>query len=139
MYSHIAFKLAEQAHKGQKDKAGNDYIHHPIYVAEQMETDVEKAVAYLHDVVEDTHITLSDLQDMGFPKEIVDAVDAVTKRSGEAYDDYIKRVVQNPIAKKVKIADMKHNSDISRFKSPTEEDRKRCNRYKTKIHEISIN
>ncbi len=137
MYSHIAFELAKEAHKGQKDKAGVDYIQHPIYVAEQMETDIEKTVAFLHDVVEDTTVTLSDLRSMGFTEEIVEAVDAITKRTGEAYKEYIRRVVRNPIAKKVKIADMKHNSDISRFQNPTKEDYKRCARYKKRIIEIT--
>lgn len=136
MYSDIAFQLAKQAHKGQKDKAGTDYIYHPIHIAAQMETDIEKAVAYLHDVVEDTDITLCDLSNMGFPEQIVEAVDAITKRSGEPYDHYIKRVTENPVAKKVKIADMMHNSDISRFRNPTKKDHERCNRYKSKLNDI---
>lgn len=136
-YAHIALQLAKQAHKGQKDKAGKDYIQHPIHVAEQMQTDIEKTVAYLHDVVEDTDVTLSLLQEMGFPGEVVDAVDAITKRSGEEYNDYLQRVVGNPIARKVKIADMEHNSDITRFENPTEKDKERCNKYKTKILQIS--
>ena len=78
MFAQKALKVATEAHKGQTDKAGNDYILHPIYVAEQMETDAEKSVAYLHDVVEDTDVTFEHLRRMGFSDEIVDAVEAIT-------------------------------------------------------------
>lgn len=98
-YAEIALNLAIKAHKGQKDKGGVDYIHHPITVAYFMDTDEEKAVAYLHDVVEDTKITFSDLEEL-FPDEIVDALKAITKVNGEKYEDYLKRVSKNRIAKK---------------------------------------
>ena len=137
MFAQIALELAKAAHKGQKDKAGNDYILHPIYVAGQMETDAEKSVAYLHDVVEDTDVTFKHLRGMGFSDEIVEAVEAITKRKGELYDEYIKRVSCNPLARKVKLADMKHNSDISRFKHPTEEDYARCKKYQNKINPLT--
>ena len=131
--SEKAFEIAKKAHAGQKDKAGVEYILHPMTVASKMHTDVERAVAYLHDVVEDTNVSLSDLCKAGMTEEIVRAVDAITKREGEPYDSYILRLSQNPLAVKVKIADMEHNSDISRIKNPTREDIERSKKYKAKI------
>lgn len=135
-YVDLALKVATKAHEGQKDKAGVDYINHPKTVASMVDTDAEKAVAFLHDVVEDTDITLADLKQMGFSEEIVDAVSCITKNRSETYDGYISRVLKNPIALKVKIADMTHNSDISRIQEPTEEDLKRCKKYKEKINTL---
>lgn len=136
MYAQLAYKIAVNAHKGQTDKAGADYIDHPIAVANQMETDTEKAVAYLHDVVEDTDITLNQLSTYGFSLEILDAVDAITRREQEQYRDYIERVKENAIALKVKLADLRHNSDITRFQKPTSRDIARCNNYKRLIEEL---
>lgn len=133
MYAQKAYMLAKQAHLGQKDKGGNDYIEHPKAVAAMMDTDLEKAVAYLHDVVEDTNISFDDLREYGFSNQIVEAVKALTRQKSESYDVYIDRVIQNSIAKKVKLADMKHNSDITRIKDPSEKDYARCQKYLEKI------
>lgn len=135
MYAEKAYELAKKAHAGQVDKAGNDYIDHPCAVAAMVSSDTDKAVAYLHDVVEDTDFTLRDLSNL-FPSKIVSAIDAITKRKGESYDDYLLRVSQNSIAKRVKVADMKHNSLVSRFSNPTEADYKRANRYKDKLNQL---
>lgn len=132
-----AYCLSKNAHKGQVDKAGRDYFLHPCVVAENVHTVNEKVVALLHDVVEDTEVSLQDLEDAGFPRVVVDAVDAITKRAGEAYDKYIERVKNNRIALIVKISDMQHNSDISRIKDPKEEDYERVKKYRTKIHELT--
>lgn len=133
MYAQRAYALAKKAHLGQKDKGGNDYIEHPKAVASMMDTDIEKAVAYLHDVVEDTNISFDDLKEYGFPNQIIEAVKALTKQKNESYDVYIDRVIRNPIAKKVKLADMKHNSDITRIKNPSQKDYDRCQKYLDKI------
>lgn len=136
-YSEMALGIAKKAHKGQKDKAGVDYINHPIYVASLLETDEQKAVAYLHDVIEDTNITIDDLKSYGFPKHIVEAVEAITKKELESYDDYLKRVANNSLAKIVKIADLIHNSDLTRLKSITQEDINRKIKYQKSIIKLS--
>lgn len=133
MHAQRAYALAKKAHLGQKDKGGNDYIEHPKAVASMMDTDIEKVVAYLHDVVEDTNISFDDLKEYGFPNQIIEALKALTKQKNESYDVYIDRVIRNPIAKKVKLADMKHNSDITRIKNPSQKDYDRCQKYLDKI------
>lgn len=120
---------ALKAHKGQRDKAGRAYILHPVYVAMQTKGVKRKAVALLHDTIEDTTLTLFDLEKCGFDAEIVQAVDAITKRRGEAYKDYLQRVKSNDIAKDVKLADLKHNSKLSRLKTVTPQDIKRNEKY----------
>ena len=129
-----ALKIATEAHKGQKDKGGCDYINHPVTVASMCDTEEEKIVALLHDVVEDTDITLEDLEKCGFDRSIIEAVDCITKRPGFSYDEYLKRLKNNELARKVKIADMTHNSDLSRLKAPTEKDYERAAKYKEKIN-----
>lgn len=131
-YSELAYEIAKKAHLGQKDKAGTDYILHPETVAGMVDSDIEKSVAYLHDVVEDTPITLEMLEAEGFPSEIIVAIDAITKRKGEDYEKYLQRVLENPIALRVKLADMLHNSDVTRFQNPSEDDYKRAEKYKYK-------
>jgi (p)ppGpp synthase/HD superfamily hydrolase len=110
-----AIALASQAHFGQVDKAGAPYILHPLRVMMAMGDDDSRVVAILHDVVEDSDITLDDLRAEGFPALVVDAIDALTRRQGEAYEAFILRVGQNSIARSVKIADLHDNLDVSRF------------------------
>lgn len=131
-----ASKLSKWAHMGQTDKAGEDYFLHPQTVASFVDTPEEKAVAYLHDVIEDTSITLSDLRSKGFDENVIEAIDAITKREGEEYDAYLSRVIENPVATKVKLADMKHNGDIGRFKKQNEYAKKITNKYKQKRKEL---
>ena len=133
MCAQRAYALAKKAHLGQKDKGGNDYIEHPKAVASMMDTDIEKAVAFLHDVVEDTKISFDDLKEYRFSNQIIEAVKALTRHKNESYDAYIDRVIQNPIAKKVKLADMENNSDITRIKNPSQKDYDRCQKYLDKI------
>ncbi|MBU9896034.1 HD domain-containing protein [Holdemanella biformis] len=132
MYQELALQIAKKAHAGQVDKAGNDYILHPMTVASYMDTDTEKAVAYLHDVLEDTNITVEQLRNQ-FPKEIVDTVIILTRKKNENYQDYICRVAKCRLAKKVKVADLLHNLDITRIKEPTERDFKRLEKYKKAV------
>ena len=123
-----ALEVAIKAHKGVVGKDGLDYVFHPITVALKCKTDDEKVVALLHDVVEDTPTTLDDLRKEGFPEYIVEA--AVTRhkpaeQNGDGRWAYIKRCKANPIARAVKLADLEHNSDLSRISNPTEKMRRR--------------
>ena len=132
MFHELAFQIAKKAHSNQVDKVGKDYILHPMKVASYMDTDTEKAVAYLHDVLEDTNVTEDELRNM-FPNEIVDTVIILTHRKDESYFEYISRVSTSKLAKKVKVADLLHNLDITRIKEPTKQDHERLEKYKKAI------
>ena len=108
-----AMAIAYNAHHGQVDKCGAPYIFHPIHLAEQMDDEYSCCVALLHDVVEDTDVTLEELKTV-FPREVTDAVSLMTHVKGTDYFDYVRAIKENPIAKKVKLADLAHNSDQSR-------------------------
>ncbi|HEK9307955.1 TPA: HD domain-containing protein, partial [Streptococcus equi subsp. equi] len=120
----LAFRVAKKAHLGQVDKAGVDYIKHPITVASFVKTDEEKATAYLHDVIEDTSLTLLDLEEYDFPRSVIEAVDILTKKKGQDYQSYLNLVKTNKLARTVKLADLKHNSDLSRLSEVTNKDLK---------------
>lgn len=124
-----AMIIAYNAHQNQFDKANIPYIYHPIHIAEQMDTELECIVALLHDVVEDTDITLNDLE-KEFPQEVIDLLKILTHDKKIDYIEYIKKVKTNPIATKIKIADLKHNSDITRLENITPTDLKRIEKYK---------
>ncbi len=126
-----ALVIATKAHEGQKDKAGSPYILHPIRVSNRCLTDEEKIVALLHDVIEDTNVSASDLLASGFPRNIVEAVLSVTRNEGESYEDFVIRSKQNPIGRQVKIHDLEDNMDITRLRQLTEKDLKRLNKYLT--------
>lgn len=106
--------LAYEAHQGQFDTSGLPYIFHPYHVAEQMTDEVTTCVALLHDVVEDTDVSISDLEGM-FPEEVVEAVRLMTHDDGSPYMEYLARVKANPVARAVKIADIRHNADETRL------------------------
>lgn len=126
----LALQIAYAAHEGQVDKAGASYILHCVRVADAMTTSDEKIVALLHDIVEDTEITFEYLERAGFSEEVVNAVKAITRELEESYNDYMRRVVKNELAYKVKLADMMDNSDVTRFKTgATKEQIKRCDGY----------
>jgi metal dependent phosphohydrolase, HD region len=133
----IALSIAKKAHAGQVDKAGIDYIQHPLYVASQVKTEQEKAVALLHDVLEDSDITAADLLAYGLSNEVVTAVQTLTKKKGQSYQDYLEKVKSNDLARVVKLADLKHNSDLSRLKSVSDTDRERVKKYKNAIRYLS--
>ena len=132
-----AKEVAKKYHAGQVDKSGVDYFKHVETVAKSLPGDVAKSVGFLHDIIEDTELTAKDLKRMGFTDEIVDAVVAMTKRRGESYEDYLHRVKKNRIARVVKLADLKHNMDMSRIKNPTEKDFKRLEKYKKAVKFLS--
>jgi GTP diphosphokinase / guanosine-3',5'-bis(diphosphate) 3'-diphosphatase len=125
-----AIAIAAEAHAGQTDKAGERYILHPLRVMLAMETDVERIVAVLHDVVEDSDFTLQDLRAEGFAEEAVAAIDALTKREGEPKLDAAARAKRNPLALRVKLADNADNQDMIRIAHPTEADFARIEEYR---------
>lgn len=136
-YVEKALEIATKAHEGQYDKSGVPYIEHPKHVAEGVHGDISKATAYLHDVIEDTDVTADDLRRVGIPEEVVEAVVVLTHGEHENYYDYIRRVKKNPIAKEVKIADLKHNSDRSRIKTMMPNDVVRLAKYKKALRIIN--
>ena len=127
-----AINIAYNAHMGQFDFFGIPYIFHPMHLAEQMDTEEECVVAILHDVVEDTDVTIEELE-KDFPTQIIDAIKLLTHDKSVDYMDYINNLKANPIAKKVKLADLKHNSDLTRLDKITEKDLIRNEKYKKAI------
>lgn len=125
----VADLVASMAHRGQVDKMGTAYINHPRAVASFLDTETEKTVALLHDVLEDTFLKEQDLRPV-FGEMITDAVVTLTRLSGEDYFVYIDRVKKNPLAVRVKLADLRHNTDPSRILSPGKEDFARWDKYK---------
>ncbi|MCL1853950.1 MAG: hypothetical protein FWF88_13180 [Peptococcaceae bacterium] len=126
----LAKKIATEAHQGQRDKGGNPYINHPIAVAESLGCTEHKIVALLHDILEDSKITSDDLSKYGFTKRIIKSVNVLTKRDPMSYEEYLSRIRTDSNAWHVKIADIKHNMDISRIPNPTEDDYARIEKYK---------
>jgi len=128
-----AMEICYRAHEGQLDKGGMPYVFHPLHVAEQMEDEYSTCVALLHDTVEDGGIELSELSEADFPEEIVKTVDALTRREDEPYMEYIERLKGNSLAVKVKLADLSHNSDMSRLNIITRWDMERKEKYEKAI------
>lgn len=128
-----AMKLCFKAHKEQVDKSGLPYVFHPFYVAEQMKDEVATVVALLHDVVEDTDYTLEGLAEMGFPEAVTDALALLTHDPSVPYLEYVAKVKNNPAARAVKLADLKHNSDTSRLDFISEKDVQRLEKYRMAI------
>lgn len=124
-----AMVIAYNAHANQFDKAGVPYIFHPIHLAEQMDTEIECIIALLHDVVEDTKVTFEQLE-KEFSKEIIEILKLLTHDKETDYMEYVKKIKENPIAKKVKIADITHNADETRLDKITEKDILRREKYK---------
>ena len=125
-----AIEIARQAHAGQVDKGGADYIGHPLRVMERCETEEQKIVGVLHDVIEDSDWTIEMLEEEGYTPDIIDALKCLTKTSeDEKYDDFIARVMTNPLAVKVKHYDLEENLDVSRLDSLTDVDIARCKKY----------
>lgn len=125
-----AIQIATEAHKGQLDKAGRDYIGHPLRVMEMGKTEDEKIVGVLHDVIEDTDWTFEMLEAEGFSREVIEALKCVTKLAeNENYDDFIERVRKNPLAVAVKINDLTDNMDIRRLPYLSDKDVKRLKKY----------
>ena len=137
LYLDRAIELAKQHHEGQTDKAGKPYIEHPLRVMNQVESEEEKIVAVLHDIVEDTNISLNDLRNEGFSEEVVSAVECLTKQDGENYDSYIERISFNPLAVKIKLADLEDNRDLTRLPEVTDKDLKRIEKYDKALKKLT--
>ena len=124
-----ALKLCFKAHEGQLDKSGIPYVTHPLHLAEQMPDETTTIVALLHDVVEDTDYTLEDIAAAGFPKAVTDALALLTHDESVPYLEYVAALKDNSVARCVKLADLKHNSDLSRIDHPTAKDFARVQKY----------
>ena len=125
-----AMKLCFEKHKEQKDKTGLPYVFHPFYLATQMDDEYSTVCALLHDVVEDSDVSFDDLINDEYPIEIIDALKLLTHNSDDDYFDYVRKVCTNKLSLKVKIADLKHNSDLSRLDVIDEWALKRQEKYK---------
>lgn len=132
-----AIEIANRAHKGQVDKAGAPYILHPLRVMMAQENKIERICAVLHDVVEDSEITLDDIREEGFSEEIIEVLDCLTKRARESYNNFIGRILGNETACRVKLADLCDNMDITRIKNPTDKDTERIKKYQEAASRIS--
>jgi (p)ppGpp synthase/HD superfamily hydrolase len=128
-----AIAIAAAAHAGQVDKSGAPYILHPLRVMLRLQTDEERIVAVLHDVVEDCDWSIDDLRAEGFSPAVLRGIDSVTKREGEDYDAFVARAAADPIGRRVKLADLHDNSDPTRIANPTDRDRARLEKYQRAI------
>jgi len=131
-----AIQIAAQAHKGQSDKAGAPYILHPLRMMMRLKTEAEMITAILHDVVEDTRNnpeaskwTIERLREQGFSEEVLEALECVTNREDESYEQFIERAGKNPIARQVKIADLEDNMNIQRIGEISPKDLERLEKY----------
>ena len=124
-----AIEIAKIAHEGQLDKAGKPYIFHPVRVMLRVNNEFEKMAAVLHDLVEDTTITLDDLKREGFHPDVLQAIDALTKRPGETRIEAATRAAAHPLARTVKLADNAENMNLSRIPNPTAKDYERLREY----------
>ena len=129
----IARAIAERAHAGQVDKAGKPYIGHPAHVAVSVEGDKAKAVAWLHDVVEDTPMTFDDLRAAGIDDEVLAALELLTHDKTVPYMEYVAAIRENDLARTVKLADLAHNSDLSRLPEVTDADLQRVEKYRQAV------
>ncbi len=129
-----AIKIAQKAHAEQVDKSGTPYIVHLISVMNRCRTEDEKIVAILHDLLEDTPWTAQDLRHENCPERIIEAIIALSKIEGESYQNFIQRVANNPIAQKVKLADLEDNLDVRRLGKLNEKDFQRINKYLKAYH-----
>jgi len=128
-----AITIATAAHAGQVDKAGAPYILHPLRVMLRLETTEERIVGVLHDVVKDSAWTLESLRAEGFSEAVVRGIDAMTRRDGESYEDFVLRAGRDPLGRRVKLADLEDNCDLSRIAAPTDRDHARLARYRQAI------
>ena len=124
-----ALALCYAAHKDQVDKSGLPYVFHPFHLAEQMESEKETCVALLHDVMEDSAYTAEDIRAAGMSDEVLEALALMTHDPKVPYMDYVSQLADNPLARKVKLADLRHNSDTSRLDTVSERDLERVAKY----------
>lgn len=125
----LSFRIAAQAHRGQVDKGGRPYLLHPLAVARQVSGTESKILALLHDVPEDTDVSLEQLAPL-LPPQLLKSLKLLTRRPGQPYSEYIEQLAQDPMAAQVKLADLTHNMDLRRIPHPTEKDFQRLEKYK---------
>lgn len=128
-----ALRLSFEAHKNQLDKSGMPYVYHPFHLAEQMDSEETVIVALLHDVVEDTDYSIQDIAAMGFSTAVIDALTLMTHDKAVPYLEYVAKIKTNPIATAVKLADLRHNSDLSRLETVDDAALRRVQKYKAAI------
>lgn len=133
-----AMNLCFCAHKDQVDKSGMPYVFHPFHLAEQMEDENTTIVALLHDVVEDTEVTIADLVEMGFHPQVIEAIRLMTHQKDVPYMEYVAKIKKNPIARQVKLADLRHNSDMSRLDQVDEKVLERVGKYQAAIQLLEM-
>ena len=131
-----AIVIAAEAHEGQVDKAGAPYVLHPLRMMLRLSTSDEMIAAVLHDVVEDCGVSLEMLRAEGFSEQVLEAIDSVTRRAEESYEEFVLRAASNSIGRRVKLADLRDNSDLSRIKHPTARDYARVEKYRRAIETI---
>jgi len=131
-----AILIATKMHDGQTDKGGNPYILHPLRLLMRAADNDSRIVAVLHDVIEDTSYTLADLREVGFSEEIIAAIDCLSRRENESYDEFIQRIKKNDLARIVKILDIEDNKDLSRIPNPTTKDYDRIKKFDKAIKEL---
>jgi hypothetical protein len=124
-----AILLAVEAHRGQTEKTGTPYILHPLRVMFRLESEADRIVGVLHDLIEDTRYTLQDLRSMGYPEPLLQALDCLTRREMETYEEFITRIRINPLARRVKLADLEDNMDVRRLPALTDKDAERLKKY----------
>ena len=132
-----AIKLCFDTHKDQVDKSGMPYVFHPFHLAEQMDDEMSTVCALLHDVVEDSEMTFDGLSDMGFPSEVIEVLRLLTHEDEVPYMDYVREIKNNPVARKVKLADLKHNSDSTRVDQVDDRMLRRWEKYREAIRILS--
>ena len=132
-----ALKLCFDAHKNQVDKTGMPYVFHPFHLAEQMSDEISTVCALLHDVIEDTEYTFNDIRNMGFPQEVIDVLMLLTHEDNVPYMEYVEKINENTIAKQVKLADLRHNSDLTRLNIIDEKALARVEKYQKAITILS--
>ena len=128
-----AMQLCYEAHKDQVDKSGIPYVFHPIHLAESMTDEYSTIAALLHDVVEDTDVSIEQLREDGYPEEVLEAIQLLTHKKGDPYMPYVRNLMYNPIARAVKMADLRHNGDLTRLDVVDEKALKRVDKYKEAI------
>ena len=133
-----AMNIAYAAHHGQTDRSGVPYVFHPARVAANFDSEAEACVAWLHDVIEDTDVTLSDIRLAGFGKPICDALQLLTHDKSVPYMEYVARIAQNPIARAVKLADLRDNMDTSRLTGISEKDWQRLEKYRAAYRLLTV-
>jgi len=125
-----AISIASLTHTGQVDKAGEPYILHPLRVMMKLKDEKQRIVAVLHDVIDDTDLTIQDLSDQGLDYELVKIILTLTRRKDETYDEYLNRICYDRFAMEIKLADLEDNMDMSRIKNPTKKDFQRLAKYR---------